>query len=267
MAACACVGARCACKVKTRRRALCRWPDIGRHEIEAALRGAVEEVDAALLAAGRAPGLDGAPPDPDKTLPDGTTAAWALLWGRELLVAWLGDSRAVLCRWTNPPVDKSEAPCEHDAPAGCDMSAVAWDGAGRSQQGTAMAAESESGHSRTDRNARAAPCMWGAARGWRLAAVALTEDHSPARPDERARILAAGGTVSPVFDGALQHVRHRRCAQRDMWQNTCCSKGTCLALQSITSPFVSCASAHCIALLGLLQCCSCESLFSSIEIS
>lgn len=169
-------------------------------------------MDAALLAAARAPGFDGAPPDPDKTLsdpnkalPDGTTAAWALLWGRELLVAWLGDSRAVLCRWASPLVDKGTAACQHDTPAGCNMSAGAWDHAGCSQQGTAMAAESRSGRRRADPAASATPSVLGAARGRRLAAVALTQDHSPARLDERARILAAGGNVSPVSDGALQH--------------------------------------------------------------
>lgn len=196
----------------TCRRATCRWPDVGRRDIEAALRGAVEEVDSALLAAARAPGPAGAPPDPDRTLPDGTTAAWALLWGRELLVAWLGDSRAVLCRWASPSVDKGTAPCQHDAPAGHDASEMAWDHAGCSQQGTAMAAECESGRCRADPDSRATPCMWGPARGRRLAAVALTEDHSPARPDERARILAAGGTVTPVSDGARQHDEHTRCA-------------------------------------------------------
>ena len=139
-------------------------------------------MDAALLAVARAPGPDGTPPDPEKTLPDGTTAVWALLWGRELLAAWLGDSRAVLCRWAGP-----------EAPAGSGGSAVPWDDAGYNQQTAATAAESESGR-----------CRGRAAQGERLAAVALTVDHSPARADERARILAAGGTVGPVSDGALE---------------------------------------------------------------
>ena len=68
-----------------------RWPDVSRSDITAALRWAVAEADAALLAAAGAAGGD--------ALPDGTTAAVVLLRRAELLVAWLGDSRAVLCRW------------------------------------------------------------------------------------------------------------------------------------------------------------------------
>ena len=200
----------------------------------------MEEVDAALLAAARAPGPGGTPLDPDRTLPDGTTAAWALLWGRELLVAWLGDSRAVLCRWSSPSVDRGTAACQHDAPAG-------WGNAACSQQGTAMAADSESVRCRADPTSSATPCMWGAARDRRLAAVALTEDHSPARPDERARILAAGGTVSSSSDGARQHDGHTRCAQRfRMSHGTWPTKGSCLALLRLTNPnSAMCCPLHC----------------------
>ncbi|KAK9827406.1 hypothetical protein WJX81_008695 [Elliptochloris bilobata] len=124
------------CLLASRLRSHPRWPDVDRSDVEAALRGAVAEADAALLAAARSA-------DPENPLPDGTTAAWALLQGRDLLAAWLGDSSAVLCRW-----------------------------------------------------AGSAP------EGGQLAAVALTTDHSPGRPDERARILAAGGTVTTSPDGS-----------------------------------------------------------------
>ena len=48
----------------------------------------------------------------------------------------------------------------------------------------------------------------------RLTAVALTEDHSPVRPDERARILAAGGTVSAAPDGARRLLLLHSCGSR-----------------------------------------------------
>ncbi len=74
-----------------------------------ALRCAVAEADAAALAAARgAGGAPGAAP-----LPDGTTAVWGLLWRHALLVAWLGDSRAVLCRWA-PCAAHASADHAHD---------------------------------------------------------------------------------------------------------------------------------------------------------
>jgi hypothetical protein len=98
--------------VSAARRPAGRWPDVRGSDVEAALRSAVAEADAAVLAAARggAGGAPGAAP-----LPDGTTAVWGLLWRRALLVAWLGDSRAVLCRWAPCAADHGADPAHNGA--------------------------------------------------------------------------------------------------------------------------------------------------------
>lgn len=183
---------------------------MGRGDIEAALQSAVADADAALLASARAgdaathpePALWGANPNvkSESALPDGTTAAWALIWRRELLVAWLGDSRVVLCRWegASNPVPDPGIPCT----------------AGGSKPGervgsscTSCAGQHNPEPVQSNRPGGAATADSSSAPGKigskRLRAVALTEDHSPGRPDERARILAAGGSVSTALNDAL----------------------------------------------------------------
>lgn len=66
----------------------------------------------------------------------------------------------------------------------------------------------------------AAPAQDPACR--RLTAIALTDDHSPGRADERARILAAGGTVSAAPHGARALLLlHRPVASRSPGCMTC----------------------------------------------
>ncbi len=77
----------------------------------------------------------------------GTTAVFALAFHQQMLLAHLGDSKAVLCQHV--------------------------------QQGSAL--------KQADK--------------LNLRAVPLTIDHSPDRPDERARIVAADGTISTATAG------------------------------------------------------------------
>ena len=85
----------------------------------------------------------------------GTTAVFALAFHQQILIAHLGDSKAVLYQQV--------------------------------QQGYAL--------KQADK--------------LNLRAVPLTIDHSPDRPDERARIVAAGGTISTATAG--EHPTHTDC--------------------------------------------------------
>jgi len=95
---------------------------------------------------------------------DGSTAVFALMAGDQLLVGNVGNSRAILCQ---RPMTAALA--VRDAAAG---------GQRPHQQGSSSSSGSIG----------AAPAP--------LAPLALSTDHTPARPDEAARIAAAGGTVA-----------------------------------------------------------------------
>lgn len=103
--------------------------------METAVRTSVQNVDDAVFKSS------------EQQTGSGTTAVFALAFHQQILLAHLGDSKAVLCQHV----------------------------------------QLESALRQTDKlNLRAEP---------------LTVDHSPDRPDERARIVAAGGTISTATAG------------------------------------------------------------------
>ncbi len=101
-----------------------------RSALETAVHTSVQKVDDAVLKSS------------EQQTSSGTTAVLALAFHQQILLAHLGDSKAVLCQH----VQQCYAVKQADKP--------------------------------------------------NLRAVPLTIDHSPDRPDERARIDAAGGTIS-----------------------------------------------------------------------
>jgi serine/threonine protein phosphatase PrpC len=123
-----------------------------RSALETAVHTSVQNVDAAVLKSS----------DQQQT-GSGTTAVFALAFHQQILLAHLGDSRAVLCQQQSRP-----HPTSATHPAGQHV-----------QQGSAIKQ----------------------ADNLDLRAVPLTIDHSPDRPDERARIAAAGGTISTATAG------------------------------------------------------------------
>lgn len=186
-----------------------RLSEVGRGDIEAALQGAVADTDAALLASACAddaaahpePTQWGAKPNvkSESALPDGTTAAWALIWRHELLVAWLGDSRVVLCRWegASHPVSNPGTPCTAEGSRPGARAGSSCTGCAGRHSPEPVQSNRPGGAATADSSP--APGKSGSRR---LTAVALTEDHSPGSPGERARILAAGGSVSTARYGA-----------------------------------------------------------------
>ena len=96
--------------------------------------------------------------------PSGTTAVFALAFDQHILVGHLGDSKAVLCQ--------QQTGLQHTA------SPKPVEGHNVKQRCAASQADKE-----------------------KLTAVPLTSDHTPDRVDERARIMAVGGTVSTATAG------------------------------------------------------------------
>lgn len=123
------------------------------------LVAACRDLNAQLTAALRAQGRE-----------DGSTAVFALVAGSQLLVANVGNSRAVLC--SAPPV--------HAASGG-------GGGAAADPETRSSSAGSGGSGSRGALGDDLAPL---------LVAEQLTSDHTPARSDEAARVVAAGGTVA-----------------------------------------------------------------------
>lgn len=99
--------------------------------------------------------------------PSGTTAVFAIVLEQHMLIGHLGDSKAVLCQ------QHSTAPTASGLHS--DLAA----GLHEQQRSASSRAGSLT----------------------KLTALPLTVDHLPDRPDEQARITAAGGTVSAATAG------------------------------------------------------------------
>ncbi len=127
-----------------------------RSAVEAAVHASVQNVDDAVLKSS------------EQQTSSGTTAVLALAFHQQILLAHLGDSKAMLCQQQS-----RQHPTSVTNPAG--------------QHG----------------------CAPEQADKLNLRAVPLTIDHSPDRPDERARIVAAGGTISTATAG--EQLTHPDC--------------------------------------------------------
>ncbi len=119
-----------------------------RSALETAVHTSVQKVDDAVLKSS------------EQQTSSGTTAVFALAFNQQILLAHLGDSKAILCQQQS-----RQHPTSVTHPAG----------------------QHRSVPEHADK--------------LNLRAVPLTNDHSPDRPDERARIVAAGGTISTATAG------------------------------------------------------------------
>lgn len=131
--------------------------------VEAALTNAFKAVDAAFLQQAE---LDG--------LSDGTTAVTSIILPQQLLVGHVGDAKALLCQRTNCS-SEANAMEAYDSMSGCAHS--------HNPKEIARGSDTVGPH----RPDQALPL---------LQAHVLTNDHWPGRPDERARLLAAGASIT-----------------------------------------------------------------------
>lgn len=148
---------------------LCRsgnWTD---EAVEAALRRAIVETDAAFLRRAEAEGLD-----------DGTTAAFVLRRGQRFLVGSIGDSFAILC--------------------GRNGSCVIGEARGGGTPAAGNVAASQPGSSGAPAAADKAAASTADSQQ-QLRADVLSALHSPGQRDERQRIEDAGGWVKTTAGG------------------------------------------------------------------
>ena len=99
----------------------------------------------------------------------GTTAVFALPVNQHILISHLGDSKAVMCQQLTAETAASDLHPRHDSDFQPKRKTAALD---------------------------TGPVH-------RLQALPLTDDHSPDRSDERDRVVAAGGSVTPATAGHL----------------------------------------------------------------
>ena len=146
--------------------------------IEAALTDAFAAVDAAFLEEAELQGLN-----------DGTTAVTAVILPQQVLIGHVGDAKALLCQQPT----RSSGAYATDAPGR--ISGHAHMHGLQQEHHPASGVDSSAGTVGHHRLGQVVDHV--------LQAHVLTKDHWPGRPDEQARLLAAGARVTAASTGSI----------------------------------------------------------------